>query len=291
MKAVAAVIVINLALVVGAPSLAAQKRTIEAKDGDTVMMDSGSRVRVVRRYDGNVRAVYNASQHWLLLIVDAASPSGGPDGRVDASFSFYEVAGQWPLGERWEGAATIQEYGVVGDLGPTGALLVTPNGSVQLVRGRGAADFPAPPGVPTMAYGGGGRSSGGSTFDAAEQQQSASASRSVEMRAGAGLSATPSYPGQPQAPVRVGGNIRTPMKVEDAQPVIPDVARAAGLKGVVILEIIIGVDGRVSEAKVLRSVAELNDAALETVKKWRYEPTLLNGVPVPVIMTVTVNFP
>jgi len=52
----------------------------------------------------------------------------------------------------------------------------------------------------------------------------------------------------------------------------------------------IGPDGRVKEAKVLRSIPLLDQAALDAVKQWQFTPTLLNGVPVPVIMTVTVNF-
>ena len=47
---------------------------------------------------------------------------------------------------------------------------------------------------------------------------------------------------------------------------------------------------RVQEAKVLRSIPLLDAAALDAVKQWQFTPTLLNGVPVPVIMTVTVNF-
>ena len=43
-------------------------------------------------------------------------------------------------------------------------------------------------------------------------------------------------------------------------------------------------------ARVLRSIPLLDQAALDAVKQWQYTPTLLNGVPVPVIMTVTVNF-
>jgi protein TonB len=61
--------------------------------------------------------------------------------------------------------------------------------------------------------------------------------------------------------------------------------------GTVILEIIIGADGAVSSAKVLRSIPMLDQAALDAVRRWRYRPTLVNGQPVPVIMTVTVNFP
>ena len=62
------------------------------------------------------------------------------------------------------------------------------------------------------------------------------------------------------------------------------------MQGVVIIEAIIGADGRVQEAKVLRSIPLLDAAALDAVKQWEYTPTLLNNQPVPVIMTVTVNF-
>ena len=91
-------------------------------------------------------------------------------------------------------------------------------------------------------------------------------------------------------PVRVGGNIRQPAKIADAAPVLPEAARQAGIRGVVILEITIGTDGAIKDAKVLRSIPLLDQAALDTVRQWRYEPTLLSGTPVPVIMTVTVNF-
>ena len=56
------------------------------------------------------------------------------------------------------------------------------------------------------------------------------------------------------------------------------------------IEATIGPNGQVQEAKVLRSIPLLDAAALEAVKQWVFTPTLLNGVPVPVIMTVTVNF-
>ena len=92
------------------------------------------------------------------------------------------------------------------------------------------------------------------------------------------------------APVRVGGNIRTPTKVKDVRPLYPPSAQAAGIQGVVILEARIDVDGRVYDAKVLRSIPELDDAALTAVRQWEFTPTEVNGVLVPVIMTVTVNF-
>jgi protein TonB len=102
--------------------------------------------------------------------------------------------------------------------------------------------------------------------------------------------APPPPPPPPQAPVRVGGNIKAPTKVKDARPVYPPIAQSARVSGVVIIEATIGTDGRVKDAKVLRSIPLLDQAALDAVKQWQYTPTLLNGVPVSVIMTVTVNF-
>lgn len=57
-----------------------------------------------------------------------------------------------------------------------------------------------------------------------------------------------------------------------------------------ILEATIGPTGAVTDVIVLRSVPLLDEAAVDAVRQWQYTPTLLNGVPVPVIMTVTVNF-
>lgn len=70
----------------------------------------------------------------------------------------------------------------------------------------------------------------------------------------------------------------------------PDIARQARVQGAVILDCVIGPDGRVSDVNVLRSIPLLDQAAIDAVKQWRYTPTRLNRVPVPVILTVTVNF-
>jgi protein TonB len=102
--------------------------------------------------------------------------------------------------------------------------------------------------------------------------------------------APPPPPPPPQAPVRVGGQIKPPTKTRDVKPIYPPIAQSARVQGVVIIEATIGVDGRVKEAKVLRGQPLLDQAALDAVKQWQFTPTLLNNVPVPVIMTVTVNF-
>ena len=102
--------------------------------------------------------------------------------------------------------------------------------------------------------------------------------------------APPPPPPPPSAPVRVGGNIKPPTKTKDVRPVYPPIAQSARVQGVVIIEATIGADGKVKDAKVLRSIPLLDQAAVDAVKQWVFTPTLLNGVPVPVIMTVTVNF-
>jgi TonB family protein len=90
--------------------------------------------------------------------------------------------------------------------------------------------------------------------------------------------------------LRVGGAIKTPTKIRDVRPVYPPIARAAHVSGVVILETKIGADGGIEDARVLRSIPLLDEAALDAVKQWKFEPTLLNGKPVPVIMTTTISF-
>jgi periplasmic protein TonB len=97
-------------------------------------------------------------------------------------------------------------------------------------------------------------------------------------------------PPRPQEPLRPGGVIKYPAKVHHVPPVYPRLAQDARVEGLVILEAVIGVDGRVQDVKVLRSKPLLDQAAIDAVRHWRFTPTLLNGVPVPVVLTVTVNF-
>ena len=103
----------------------------------------------------------------------------------------------------------------------------------------------------------------------------------------------PSPPPPPpvlSGPVRVGGDVRPPQKVVHVSPVYPGIALSSRVSGVVILEATIGEDGRVREVRVLKSYPLLDQAAIDAVRQWRYTPTLLNGRPVSVLMTVTVSF-
>jgi protein TonB len=104
--------------------------------------------------------------------------------------------------------------------------------------------------------------------------------------------ATPRSVKAPEGRVyRVGGAIKEPTKLKNVTPDYPELAKQARVSGVVILEATIGPRGDVTSVKVLRGADPmLDEAAADAVKQWVYSPTLLNGVPVPVIMTVTVNF-
>ena len=92
------------------------------------------------------------------------------------------------------------------------------------------------------------------------------------------------------AAVRPGGRIMPPKKIKDVPPVYPALAQSAHVSGAVTIEATIGTDGKVVDAKVVHSIPMLDQAALDAVRQWEYLPTMLNGVPVPVLVTVTVNF-
>ena len=78
----------------------------------------------------------------------------------------------------------------------------------------------------------------------------------------------------------VGGG--KPQKIRDVAPVYPDEARKANVSGVVILEMTVGVDGSVTNPRVLRSIPLLDEAAVAAVSQWQYQPVLMNGTAVPV---------
>jgi TonB family protein len=90
--------------------------------------------------------------------------------------------------------------------------------------------------------------------------------------------------------VRVGGAIAEPHKTKDAKPQYPEVAKVNRVQGVVIMDCLITPEGKVAAVRVLRGIPLLDEAAMNAVRHWEYTPTLVDGKPVPVIMTVTVNF-
>jgi periplasmic protein TonB len=100
----------------------------------------------------------------------------------------------------------------------------------------------------------------------------------------------PPPPPPPAAPVRVGGEISAPRLLHRVDPEYPLIAQSAQIQGIVILEATVDVAGAVTDTKVLRSHSVLDEAAVNAVRQWRYEPLRLNGQAMPFVLTVTVSF-
>lgn len=91
-------------------------------------------------------------------------------------------------------------------------------------------------------------------------------------------------------PVRGGGGVPQPIKTRDVRPAYPPQAQTDRVQGVIIIEAIIDPSGSVANARILRSIPALDEAALSAVSRWQFTPPMANGLPVAVMMTVTVNF-
>jgi len=100
----------------------------------------------------------------------------------------------------------------------------------------------------------------------------------------------PPPPPAPRQAVRIGGNIQAPTLIKRVEPTYPDIALVAKVTGLVILEASVGKDGTVESVRILRSVKFLDEAAVQAVKQWRYQPLVLNGVATPFVLSVTLNF-
>jgi len=93
-----------------------------------------------------------------------------------------------------------------------------------------------------------------------------------------------------EAPVRAVGDVRPPRPLKQVDPVYPDIAIQARIEGIVIIEATTDVYGRVQSYRILRSIPLLDQAAIDAVRQWVYEPMIINGRPRGVIFTVTVTF-
>jgi protein TonB len=88
----------------------------------------------------------------------------------------------------------------------------------------------------------------------------------------------------------VGGNVQQAKLLVKVQPVYPLEAKQQGIEGVVRLQAILGKDGKVENLELLGGDPTLAAAALDAVRQWQYQTTLLNGDPVEVVTEVDVNF-
>jgi protein TonB len=94
----------------------------------------------------------------------------------------------------------------------------------------------------------------------------------------------------PSAPVRVGGGVQSAKLIFGHRPAYPALARAARVQGTVRIQALIARDGSIGDLQVLSGPPLLIAAAMEAVKQWRYQPTLLNGEPVEVVTEILVTF-
>jgi periplasmic protein TonB len=94
----------------------------------------------------------------------------------------------------------------------------------------------------------------------------------------------------PSRALRAGQGVPIPTKLVDVPPTYPPLARHARIQGVVVLDATIDETGHVVDVRVLRSIALLDRAAIEAVRRWRYAPAIVNGRVTPVVLTVTASF-
>ena len=92
------------------------------------------------------------------------------------------------------------------------------------------------------------------------------------------------------APIRIGGDVAQANLISKVNPVYPALARAARVQDYVMFQATISKEGSVVDLKILHGHPLLNEAATDAVKQWRYRPQLMNGQPIEVVTTITVNF-
>jgi TonB family protein len=92
------------------------------------------------------------------------------------------------------------------------------------------------------------------------------------------------------APLLAGSEVEAPRRTQFVRPEYPPEASARGLRGIVILELIIDEQGNVADVEVVRSVPPFDEAAVAAARQWEYEPTRVEGKPVRVRLTVPITF-
>lgn len=114
--------------------------------------------------------------------------------------------------------------------------------------------------------------------------------REVAIEIEPAASEAPAGPAAQGPRLRIGGNLESTKLVFQVTPVYPSQAKAARIQGMVKLDAIIGKDGKIVNLNVISGHPLLVPAALEAVKQWIYQPTLLNGDPAEVETAIDVNF-
>ena len=107
---------------------------------------------------------------------------------------------------------------------------------------------------------------------------------------GAGLGVANNQPAAPAAPVVVGGDVKQAKLITSVPPAYPALAKAQHVSGAVTIDALIDASGRVTSMKVISGPTLLQQAAMDALKQWKYQPATLDGKAVPMHLTVTLQF-
>jgi TonB family protein len=107
---------------------------------------------------------------------------------------------------------------------------------------------------------------------------------------GAGLGIANNQPAAPAAPVPVGGDVKQAKLISSVPPEYPSLAKAQHVSGGVTIDALIDATGHVTKMKVISGPTLLHQAAMDALKQWKYQPAMLDGKPVPMHLSVTIQF-
>jgi protein TonB len=107
---------------------------------------------------------------------------------------------------------------------------------------------------------------------------------------GAGLAAGSKQPAAPAAPLAIGGEVRQARLISSVSPVYPTLAKNQHVAGDVRIDALIDANGRVTTMKIVSGPTLLHQAAMDALRQWKYQPALLDAKPVPMHLTVTIQF-
>ncbi|HWP99186.1 MAG TPA: energy transducer TonB [Vicinamibacterales bacterium] len=273
----------------------AQRRAIQVQDGDLVLLPRGATVTIVQSAEGHLRLSLRRDGRLLVVLLDEGP---APDGIVDLAPRF-DLLQPFPPEYLWDGPATFEQYEDVGGLTRRASVFgfVTPHGRI-LVTGRLSPSDERflPEHVVAVPSTGHSSRRTRASFAEAEREilsgQPPGVQARLEIAPGATVERGGAAPGPGAAgtPIRVGGRVPPSAKIKDVRPVRPPLAREAGVHGIVVVEITIDPQGKVADARIVRSVPLLDQAALDAVRQWEFTPTFVDGVAVPVVMTASVRF-
>ena len=128
-----------------------------------------------------------------------------------------------------------------------------------------------------------------SDYNAADTAPSLGSTSDVAGDSG-GLNVLANKGSQPAAPLPIGGNVKPAQLLSSVAPAYPQLARNQRLSGDVKIDALIGENGHVSAMKVISGPALLHQAAMDALRLWKYQPATLNGQPMAMHLTVTVQF-